>query len=80
MAYRNTKHEEEKVAGAQRRCPKLTLSVEKPDKYVLTGCDAGGTLVIEVSAWGIGAAIRLFGAEYFRLDQAGILAAKAASA
>jgi len=80
MAFRNTEIEEQKIAGAQRRCPKLKVAAEKPNKYVLTGRREDGTLMIEVSAWGIGAAIRIFEAEYFRLDKSGMLPEKSAGA
>ena len=77
MAYRNTAYEEEKIRQLAESCPKLRISLDKPDKYILMGCPGDNDApTIKIGAWGIAAAIRLYRAEYFRLDAAGMLPEK----
>jgi len=77
LAYRNTQYEEEKIKQLAASCPKLRISIEKPDKYFLTGCpEDNDAPTIKIGAWGLATAIRLYRSEYFRLDAAGMLPAK----
>jgi hypothetical protein len=76
VAIRNTPYEDEKIAQLQTSCPKLKVTLEKPQKYELTGSRPDGSLVIKVACYGLSEAIRLYRSEYFRLDSAGMLPAK----
>ena len=80
MAFRNTPHEDKKIAALQESCPKLKLVLLKPEKYVLTGFGADGVAVIVISTYGLMEATRLYRAEYFRLDKVGLLPAIPAKA
>ncbi len=75
MAFRITSYEDEKIALLQESCPKLKLTLLKPEKYVLTGAGTNGVSVIVISAYGLLEATRLYRAEYFRLDKVGMLPA-----
>ena len=78
MAYRNTQYEEEKIKQLAASCPKLRISIEKPDKYILTGCpEDNDAPTIKIGAWGNhGRDPAVYRAEYFRLDAVGMLPAK----
>jgi hypothetical protein len=80
MAFRQTQYEDEKVAALQESCPKLKLSLSKPEKYVLTGSGADGGTVIVIAAYGLLEATRNYKTAYFRLHHAGMLPEKSAGA
>jgi hypothetical protein len=76
MPIRNTPYETEKLAQLAAACPKLDVTIEKPEKYLLAGIGEDGVVWIRVSAYGLAAGLRLFRAEYSRLELAGLLPAR----
>jgi hypothetical protein len=76
MAIRNTPYEDDKLRQLAESCPKLPAQLEKAkDDYVLTGSSDG--VLIKVGRRSLTEAIRIYRAEYRRLESAGMLPAKA---